>query len=88
MSTFNDWFLTFLEEKAIDLSEFVRIAGKGHAPLGAVCSVITGCTSSEQAGIRKMLVELDFRNGDCVDYLKFLALRVTPSAIERATKWE
>ena len=88
MSTFNDWFLTFLEEKAIDLSEFVKIAGKGHAQLGAVCSVITGCTSSEQAGIRKTLIAIDFRNGDCVDYLRFLARKVTPSAIERATKWE
>lgn len=75
-TAFQQWFVTFLEEKQIDMSESVACSN-GQLQVGDVCSVIMTCPENEQKAIKEMIVKIDFKNGDVVDYLKHLAKALT-----------
>jgi len=68
-TTFYKWFTTFLQEKEIDMSEFLS-SGK---QVGDVCQAICDTTSNEQNKIKKMLVMIDFRNGSVTHYFNHLS---------------
>ncbi len=76
LSPFQRWFVTFIEEKGFDLSEFVDCKD-GQIQLGDVLTAIMAAPIGEQIGIKDSLVRIDFKNGDCLDYFKFLAKALT-----------
>jgi hypothetical protein len=74
--TFTKWLETFTTEKNLDLEQVFAVEGKSgtnHIPLGCVIEAIKSAPSSEQAGIKSMIVKIDFRNGDVCHYFKHLA---------------
>lgn len=75
-TAFQKWFLTFVEEKELDMSVPVPCAD-GELQIGDVCSTIMSCPDDEQAQIKQTLVMIDFKNGDVYHFLKFLALNLT-----------
>lgn len=72
-TAFQKWFTTFLEEKGVDMSEFVTAGDGSSLQVGDVCSVIMGAPSDEQASIKKTLVLIDFKNGSVLHFIKHLA---------------
>lgn len=74
--TFTKWLETFVSEKNLDTEQVFQVAGKSgtnHIPLGCVLDAIKSAPSHEQAGIKSMIVKIDFRNGDVCHYFKHLA---------------
>ena len=74
---FNTWFDTFLREKQLpevvnwDLTDN---QGMNHFIGSAVViEAIHNCPAKEQAGIKDMIVRIDFVDGDVNDYFKHLA---------------
>lgn len=75
-SPFEQWLDTFIEEKGIDLNEIFSIEANGEVhffELGNVIENIKATSIEEQEEIRKMIIKIDFHNGDAVDYFKHLA---------------
>ena len=75
-SAFQQWFVTFCEEKQVDMSEPVACSN-GQIQIGDVCSAIMSCSAQEQTQIKKTLVQIDFKNGDVTHYFKHLAQALT-----------
>jgi hypothetical protein len=76
MSNFKTWFNTFNQEKGIDPETNIEVegpSGTNFMTLQNVFDAILATSASEQAGIKAMIVKIDFRNGDVVDYYKHLA---------------
>ena len=74
---FQTWLLTFVEEKEIDMSTPV-VAGDGSTLFaGDVFSNIMSAPSSEQEGIKNMLVMIDFKNGNVMHFINHLAKALT-----------
>lgn len=74
--TFTKWLNTFVSEKNLDTEQMFTVEGKSganHIPLGCVLDAIKSAPASEQAGIKSMIVKIDFRNGDVCHYFKHLA---------------
>ena len=77
--TFNKWLETFLSEKGIDAEHMLTIEGPSGAnfiPVGCLVDLMKQAPKQEQAGIKSMLIRIDFRNGDVLDYFKHLARAV------------
>ena len=75
-SAFNKWLDTFIEEKGIDLEQVIEIKTENNThyfEVGNIIANIKATTPEEQAGIKDMIVEIDFHNGDVVDYFRHLA---------------
>lgn len=75
---FGKWLDTFLTEKGIDPDEHTfNVLGPEYGtnviPMGCVIEAIMGATAREQAGIKAMLVKIDFANAKVVPYFKHLA---------------
>lgn len=75
-TAFQKWFVTFCEEKQIDMSLPVECSN-GELQVGDVCSTIMSCSSQEQQDIKNILVKIDFQNGDVYHFLRFLAKKLT-----------
>lgn len=76
LTSFQIWFRTFNEEKGIDPETSIEVegpSGTNFMTLQNVFDAIESTTASEQAGIKDMIVRIDFNNGDVVDYYKHLA---------------
>jgi hypothetical protein len=76
MTTFATWFKTFNDEKGIDPETNIEVegpSGTNFMTLQNVFDAILSTTPAEQAGIKAMIVRIDFANGDVVDYYKHLA---------------
>jgi hypothetical protein len=74
--TFTKWLETFISEKGLDLEQVFTVNGKSgpnYIPLACVVDAIKSAPSQEQAGIKTMIVKIDFRNGDVCHYFKHLA---------------
>lgn len=65
------WFNKFFEEKNIDLEDIFEINGNIMS-YGVIVEHINIAPANEQASIKKMLVKIDFVNGDIRDYLRHL----------------
>lgn len=77
--TFSKWLRTFLSEKGIDLEETLEVEGPSGLniiPIGALVVTMIGAPSHEQAGIKNMLVKIDFTNAPVRPYLTHLAKAV------------
>ncbi|MFJ7954314.1 hypothetical protein ACIQZG_22690 [Lysinibacillus sp. NPDC096418] len=76
MKDMKDYLNKLLEEKEIDKEETFNIEANGNLNIfecGAVIEAILSTSEEEQQGIRKMLVMIDFKNGDVKHYLRHLA---------------
>lgn len=74
--TFTKWLDTLVSEKNLDTDQMFLVAGpsgENHIPLAIVLDAIKSAPAHEQAGIKNMLVKIDFRNGDVCHYFKHLA---------------
>lgn len=67
---FHNWLITFIGEKQIDLSEPLSHGLQA----GDVVSAMLSTTDDEQAQMKKILVEIDFKNGNVLHFLNHLAL--------------
>lgn len=73
---FNKWLNTFIKEKEIDLEQIIEIKTETNThyfEIGNIIENIKATTPEEQAGIKDMIVKIDFHNGDVVDYFRHLA---------------
>lgn len=66
---FAEWLMNLINEKQIELGEFVAPG----VQVGDVVQNIIFTTTREQQQIKKVLVEIDFRNGDVLHFFKHLA---------------
>lgn len=76
MTTFTKWLDTLVSEKGLDVEQVLTVQGKSgpnYIPLGCVIEAIKSAPAREQAGIKDMLVRIDFRNGNVCDYFRHLA---------------
>jgi hypothetical protein len=76
---FAKWLDTFLDEKGIDLETTLAVAGpsgENLIPVGCLVDLMKTAPAHEQRGIRDMIVRIDFRNGDVLDYFRHLAKAV------------
>ena len=75
-TAFGKWLHTFLSEKGIDLEETIDAEGPGGLniiPVGCLVDAMLGAPKHEQAGIKTMLVKIDFVNAPVRPYLAHLA---------------
>ena len=73
---FNSWLDTFIEEKGIDLGQILEVKtdkNTHYFEVGNIIENIKATTPEEQEEIKKMIIKIDFYNGDVVDYFKHLA---------------
>lgn len=76
---FNNWLDTFIEEKGIDLEHTLTVngpSGTNQIPVGCIVDLMKSAPAREQAGIKSMIVRIDFANGDVLDYFAHLARAV------------
>lgn len=74
--TFAAWLDTFVAEKGIDLEAIMTVpgpSGDNFIPVSALLAAMKAAPSHEQAGIKSMVVKIDFRNGDVLHYFRHLA---------------
>lgn len=75
-NVFNSWLDTFIEEKGIDLGQILELKtdkNTHYFEVGNIIENIKATTPEEQEEIKKMIIKIDFYNGDVVDYFKHLA---------------
>jgi hypothetical protein len=73
---FTKWLDTFINEKGLDLEQVLIVqgpSGENWIPLAVLRDAIVGAPKHERDGIKSMIVKIDFRNGDVMDYFKHLA---------------
>jgi len=74
--TFDKWLDTLIEEKGYDTEHRFEVQGESGSnsiPLGCVAEAMKTAPATEQKAIKNMLVKIDFKNGDCLDYFRHLA---------------
>lgn len=69
---FNDWLDTLISEKGIDLEETFEIENN-TMPYGVVIEHIKIANKTEREAIKKVLVMIDFKNGDIKHFLRHIA---------------
>ncbi len=77
--TFNKWLETFLNEKGIDGETVLDVdgpSGVNSIPVACLVDLIKQAPRHEQQGIKTMIVKIDFRNGNVLDYFRHLARAV------------
>jgi hypothetical protein len=76
---FKRWLDLFLDEKALDREHIFSVngpSGMNQIPLGCLVDVILTAPENEKAMIKDTLVRIDFRNGNVLDYFKFLCGKI------------
>lgn len=71
---FDTWLMTLLEEKGIDLGEYVN----DFLQIGDVVQFILLAPDHEQKAIKNVIVNLDFKNQRIDKYLVHLSAAITP----------
>lgn len=77
--TFSNWLDTFLAEKGIDGEQVLSVSGPSgpnSIPVACLVDLMKQAPRSEQDGIKAMIVRIDYRNGDVLDYFRHLARAV------------
>lgn len=72
---YRQWIETFLDEKGIDVEhtfEYNREDGFALISVGAIVEQICVSGADVQRAIKNKLAYIDFRNGDVLDFLRFL----------------
>lgn len=78
-NAFTNWLEIFVDEKGIDAEQVLTVAGPSgdnHIPVGCLLEAIKSAPAHEQAGIKNMIVRIDFCNWDVLHYFKHLALAI------------
>tara|TARA_Y100000287_G_C14159197_1_gene323833 strand:- start:615 stop:941 length:327 start_codon:yes stop_codon:yes gene_type:complete len=92
MTSFQKWLDTHIEEKDIDTEHLLQVVCKSNnmhlMPVGVVVDYLKhGIDAKEQADVKDILVKIDFRNGDTMHFLnyiaEFIANEVNPSEDDR-----
>ncbi len=78
MTSFQKWLTTFVEEKEVDMSEFLN----AHVQVGDVVQGLINTVGSEQAQAKDILVKIDFHNGNINHFFAHLAQALTPEDVE------
>ena len=76
MSTFNNWFDTFISEKDLPLAQWELAGPDGTTHMidsEVVVEAIKGAPAHEQTGIKATIVKIDFMNGDVNHFFRHLA---------------
>ena len=76
MSTFNDWFQIFLDEKNLPYASWEIQDETGTTNFidnDVVIETIKNTSTAEQSKIRDILVQIDFRNGEVNHFFHHLA---------------
>jgi len=74
--TFNKWLDTFVAEKGIDLDLVLTVpgpSGDNMIPVACLIGMMKQAPAHEQNSIKAMIVKIDFRNGDVMDFFRHLA---------------
>ena len=72
---FHDWFLTFIEEKNLDLDGTFEVEGESGTNFftyQVIADHIFVANSKEQKQIKDILVKIDFANGDVLHFFRHL----------------
>jgi len=72
---FNTWLDTLIEEKGIDLENTFEVKGASGTniiPYAVIVEHIKITSKGEQEDIKKILVSIDFRNGDICHFFRHL----------------
>lgn len=76
-NAFSTWLNTFISEKGLDLEHTFEVEGPewglNSIPLGVVVEHMHIAPPKEQAAIKDMIVRIDFRNGNVLDFFQHLA---------------
>lgn len=73
---FDTWLDTFVDEKGIDREQVLRVdgpSGENLIPVQCLLDAMKAAPKHERDGIKAMIVRIDFRNGDVLDYFRHLA---------------
>ena len=73
---FSKWLDTLVEEKGYDTEDIIEVegaSGTNWIPLGCLLDAIKSASQQEKDGIKRMIVRIDFVNGNVMDYFKHLA---------------
>lgn len=76
---FSTWIDTFLGEKGIDGEQVLTVdgpSGANHIPVACLVDLMKQAPKHEQDAIKAMIVKIDFRNGNVLDYFRHLAQAV------------
>jgi hypothetical protein len=76
MTDFVQWLDTFVDEKGLDPDHIFEVEGPSGLnliPLGNVLTAIKQAPESEQEGIRRKLIGLDFANAGVLGFFEHLA---------------
>jgi hypothetical protein len=75
----NRWLDTMISEKDLDLDETVSVegpSGYNRIPLSAVVEQIKAFDEDTKKIVQTKLIEIDFKNGDIKDFLKYIAKKM------------
>ena len=75
-NSFTEWLDTFLEEKGFDLEEEFEVegdSGTNHMSYAVIVEHMKIAPNHEQAGLKNMLVKIDFHNADVLHYFRHLS---------------
>lgn len=79
-SEFRAWLEGFLDEKEIDTeTSFMFNGGDGfttYMTIDAIIEQLCAVHQDDQEAVKKKMVEIDFNNGDIVDFLRFLGEQI------------
>lgn len=73
---FRTWINTFINEKGIDRETMIEAegpSGTNFIPVGCLVDCMIGAPKHERDGIKRMIVMIDFKNGNVMHYFKHLA---------------
>lgn len=76
MTAFTKWLDTFIEEKEIDTEDLLEAegpSGTNWIPVECLLDAIKVAPPHEQEAIKDMIVQIDVRNGNVLDYFEHLA---------------
>ena len=77
MTKFEKWLNTFIEEKGIETELSIQFDDENGnlniMPVKIILDAIKSTTKEEQAQIKNTIVQIDFKNGNVLDYFKHLA---------------
>jgi hypothetical protein len=75
-TAFTKWLDRLVEDKNLDLEHPFEVQGRSgynRIPLGCVIEACKSAPANEQAAIKSMLVQIDFRNGNVTHFFGHLA---------------
>jgi hypothetical protein len=78
--SFNEWLKTFVIEKNLNTETVLEVEGAEWGlniiPLEVVLEHIRMATPDIQTKIKNELIKIDLRNGDVMDYFRWLAIPI------------